>query len=83
MTPDQIFSIANLAAVACWFLLAVVPDRRDCLGWRREAARADDDAGNQDLQHLAHRRRDYMCFDTVPSLESRPPCYDLESGAEE
>jgi len=28
MTPDQIFSIANLAAVACWFLLAVFPDRR-------------------------------------------------------
>jgi len=25
MTPDQIFSIANLAAVACWFLLAVFP----------------------------------------------------------
>jgi hypothetical protein len=28
MTADQIFSIANLAAVSCWILLAVFPDRR-------------------------------------------------------
>ena len=28
MTADQIFSISNLAAVACWILLAVFPNRR-------------------------------------------------------
>jgi hypothetical protein len=28
MTADQIFSIANLAAVLCWILLAVFPGRR-------------------------------------------------------
>ena len=28
MTADQIFSIANLAAVLCWILLALFPDRR-------------------------------------------------------
>ena len=28
MTADGIFSIANLAAVSCWILLAVFPDRR-------------------------------------------------------
>ncbi len=28
MSADQIFSIANLAAVLCWILLAAFPDRR-------------------------------------------------------
>jgi hypothetical protein len=28
MTPEQIFSLANLMAVLCWILLAVAPDRR-------------------------------------------------------
>lgn len=28
MTPDQIFSIANFAAMCCWLLLAALPGRR-------------------------------------------------------
>ena len=28
MTPDQLFSIANGAAILCWMLLALLPDRR-------------------------------------------------------
>jgi hypothetical protein len=28
MTPDQLFSIANSAAILCWILLAMLPDRR-------------------------------------------------------
>ncbi len=33
MTPDQIFAIANPLAVLCWFLLALLPNRR----WVTEA----------------------------------------------
>ncbi len=28
MTPDQIFTIANLVSVVCWIVLAVLPNRR-------------------------------------------------------
>jgi hypothetical protein len=28
MTPEQIFSLANLLAVLCWILLALLPNRR-------------------------------------------------------
>ena len=28
MTAEQVFSIANAAAVLCWILLALLPDRR-------------------------------------------------------